>query len=117
VVPRSRSARALAPRRDASAARSGGAASGRLLVAEELPRLAAERPLEAVRLLRALLEREEAWFPDASRDEIERVLRIGYSSLDDATREFAYDTVNLLLGKGYRSFRAVLDEPGPTAAA
>ena len=87
------------------------------LVAEELPRLAAERPLEAVRLLRALIEHEEAWFPDASRDEIERVLRIGYSSPDSAARELAYDTVNLLLGKGYRSFRAVLDKPGPTAAA
>jgi hypothetical protein len=87
------------------------------LVTQELPRLAAERPLEALRVLRALLEREEAWFPDASRDEIERVLRIGYSSADAATRGFAYDTVNLLLGKGYRSFRVVLEEPGPTASA
>jgi hypothetical protein len=27
------------------------------------------------------------------------------------------ETVNLLLGKGYRFFRAVIDDPGPTAAA
>lgn len=85
------------------------------LVAEELPHSAADRPFEAVRLLRALVEREETWFPDASHDEIERVLRIGYSSQDNAARELAYDTVNLLLGKGYRSFRVVLDDPGPSA--
>lgn len=87
------------------------------LVAEELARVAAERPLKTLRVLRALLEREEAWFPEGSREEIERVLRNGYTTQDDATRELAYDTVNLLLGKGYRFFRVVLDEPGPKPSA
>jgi hypothetical protein len=79
-------------------------------VAEELPRLASERPLKVLRVLGAIIDYEDPWFVDAWQDQIERVLRIGYSSQDNETRDLAYDTVNLLLRKGYRQFAAVVEE-------
>jgi len=85
------------------------------MIAEELPRVAAEEPLKAIRVLRSLIEAEEGWFPDAWHEQIERVLRIGHSSRDRETHELAYDTVNLLLTKGFQRFAVVLDEPGPAS--
>ena len=78
-------------------------------VAEELPRLASERPLKVLRVLGAIIDHEDSWFVDAWQDQIARVLRIGYSSQDEETHDLAYDTVNLLLRKGYRQFAAVVD--------
>jgi hypothetical protein len=85
------------------------------LIAEELARLASQRPLKALRVLRSLIEGEDIWFPDASREHVERVLRIGYTSSDARTRSLAYDTVNLLLRKGYRHFANVVEQPALAA--
>lgn len=84
------------------------------MIAEELPSVAAEEPLKAIGALRSLIETEESWFPDAWHEQVERVLRIGHSSRDRETCELAYDTVNLLLAKGFQRFAVVLDEQGPT---
>jgi hypothetical protein len=81
------------------------------MVAEELPELVLAQPLKTVRLLHSLIRGDEAWFPDAWQEEIERVLRIGYRSGDEATQRLSYDTVNLLLEKGFRHFAVVLEQP------
>ena len=83
------------------------------LIAEELPQLAVEQPLRIVRLLRSLIDAEEHWFPVSWPEQIERVLRIAYRSTDEPTRRLAYETVNLLLEKGFQHYAAVLEEPVP----
>ena len=84
-----------------------------VFIGEQLPSLASVSPLKTLRVLRGLLESDDPWFVGSWSDQIERVLRIGYSSQDEATRKFAYDTVNLLLRKGYRNFAAVVNDPAP----
>jgi hypothetical protein len=81
------------------------------VIAEELPELGSLQPLKTLRLLQALIRSEEGWFPDAWRDQIDRVLRIGYRSDEAETRRVAYETVNLLIEKGFREFASVLEQP------
>lgn len=82
-------------------------------VAERLPALAEERPAECLRVLRLLIVHGDQWAVDAWREHIEELLRKTLGSEDEEARQAARDTVDWLLARGYRGFRALVPSPTP----